>query len=138
MDKKDYLHRLKITDLRPNKIKIEEFNPVILNEVPYDDEKENILELFIQTGEIQSTSPGPQRDMQILRIGMIAELDAVNLYEKLAELAEDPKVAKLMLDVAKEEKVHAGEFETLLEEIDPDHEKAEEEGEEEVKDLLGI
>lgn len=138
MDKKDYLHRLKITDLRPNKIKIEEFNPVILNEVPYDDEKENILELFIQTGEIQSTSPGPQRDMQILRIGMIAELDAVNLYEKLAELAEDPKVAKLMLDVAKEEKVHAGEFETLLEEIDPDHEKAEEKGEEEVKDLLGI
>lgn len=137
MDKKDYLHRLKSTDLRPDKIKIEEFNPVILNEVPYDDEK-NILELFIQTGEIQSTFPGPQRDMQILRIGMIAELDAVNLYEKLAALTENPKVAKVMLDVAKEEKIHAGEFETLLEEIDPEHEKAEEEGKEEVKDLLRI
>jgi hypothetical protein len=138
MDKKDYLNTLKTTNMRPGKVKVEEFNPVILNEVPYDNEKEGILELFVQTGEIQSTPPGPVRDMQILRIGMIAELDASNFYEKLAGLAGDERVAKLMRDISYEEKVHAGEFETLLEEIDPDYEKAEEEGESEVEDMLGI
>ena len=138
MDKKDYLNSLKTTELRPQKIQVEEFKPVILNEVPFDDENETILELFVQTGEIQSTPPGPTRDMQILRIGMIAELDASNFYEKLAGLASDERVSKLMLDISHEEKIHAGEFETLLEEVDPDYEKAEEEGEGEVKDLLGI
>jgi rubrerythrin len=43
-----------------------------------------------------------------------------------------------MLDVSQEEKVHAGEFETLMEELDPSYEEAEEEGEKEVKDLLDI
>jgi len=138
MDKKDYLNTLKTTNLRPSKVQIEEFKPIILNEIPYDDESETVLELFIQTGEIQSTPPGPRRDMQILRIGLIAELDAASFYETLAGLATDKRVSKLMLDVAREEKVHAGEFETLLEEIDPEYEKAEEEGEDEAEDLLGI
>lgn len=138
MDKTDYLHKLKTTNLRPNKVKVEEFKPMILNEVPYDDEREKILELFIQAEEIQSMPPGQQRDMQILRLSIIAEMDASNLYEKLALLASNERVVKVLLDVSREEKVHVGEFETLLEEIDTDHEKAEEEGEEEVKDLLRI
>ena len=83
-------------------------------------------------------SPGPQRDVQILRLSMIAELDASNLYEKLATLSSDERVTKVLLDVSQVEKVHAGEFETLMEEIDPEYEKAEEEGEKEVEDLLGI
>lgn len=101
-------------------------------------EEQKLSEIFIQSAEIEALPSGKERDTQILRLGMIAELDAVNLYNKLAGLAADPRVAKLMLDVSREEKVHAGEFETLLEEIDPDYEKAEEEGEGEVEDLLGI
>jgi len=97
-----------------------------------------VQELFVQTGEIQGMDKGIQRDLKILRIGMIAELDAVNLYDELANLAATPAVSKLMLDISHEEKVHAGEFETLMEEMDPSYEKAEEEGEEEVEDLLGI
>jgi len=100
--------------------------------------KESVQELFVQTGEIQGMDKGLQRDLKILRIGMIAELDAVNLYDELSNLAADGNVSKLMLDISHEEKVHAGEFETLLEEMDPSYEKAEEEGEEEVEDLLGI
>ena len=101
-------------------------------------EERKLLELFVQAGEIKSMPAGNERDTQILRIGMIAELDAVNFYNQLAELASDERVSKLMLDVSREEKVHAGEFETLLEEIDPSYEKAEDEGEKEVEDLLGI
>jgi rubrerythrin len=100
--------------------------------------KSLLRELFVQAGEIEAQPKGKERDLQILRIGMIAELDAVNLYDRLAQLASNPQVTKLMLDVSQEEKVHAGEFETLMEELDPSYEEAEEEGEKEVKDLLDI
>ena len=96
-----------------------------------------ITELFIQQGEIEAMSSGARRDMAILRISMIAELDAANFYERLADLASNKDVEELMLDVANEEKVHAGEFETLLEEIDPDYEEMEEKGEDEVEELTG-
>lgn len=45
MDKKDYLNRLKTTELRPSKVQVDEdFKPVILNEVPFDDENERLME----------------------------------------------------------------------------------------------
>ncbi len=133
----DYLDILKQTELRPKKVAIKEHIPS--EEILMENKKEKILtELFVQAGEIASLPPGIERDTQILRLGIIAELDAVNLYNKLAMLATSENVRKLMLDVSHEEKVHAGEFETLMEEMDPSYEKAEEEGEEEVEDLLGI
>lgn len=97
-----------------------------------------LQELFIQTGEIEGMPKGKERDLQILRIGMIAELDAINLYERLAQMASNSQVSKLMKDISYEEKVHAGEFETLMEKLDAKYEKAEKEGEKEVKDLLNI
>jgi rubrerythrin len=65
---------------------------------------------------------------------MIAELDASNLYEKLAELADNNVVKETLLDVSKEEKVHVGEFQALLEDIDEDYTEALEDGEGEVDD----
>lgn len=53
-------------------------------------------------------------DKEILRLGMIAELDAVSLYEQLAAKTKDKKIKAVLLDIAKEEKTHMGEFETLL------------------------
>lgn len=99
--------------------------------------KESLLyEIFIQSSEIATMPSGKLRDMQILRLGIIAEMDASNLYEKLAGLAKDPDIKKLMLDISEEEKVHAGEFQFLLEDVDPEYEPAEDDGEKEVKDLL--
>lgn len=57
-------------------------------------------------------------DKEALRLGMIAELDAINLYEQLAASVSDEKVRRTFLDIAKEEKAHVGEFETLLLEKD--------------------
>jgi len=94
-----------------------------------------VNELFVQQGEIEAMPAGARRDMAILRIGMIAELDAANFYERLAELASSSNIKEVMMDVANEEKTHAGEFQTLLEEVDPDYEDKEEEGEREVDDL---
>jgi rubrerythrin len=65
---------------------------------------------------------------------MIAELDAVSLYEQLAEMAENKDIKKVLLDIAKEEKTHMGEFEALLLELD--HQQAQEliNGQKEVKE----
>ncbi len=54
------------------------------------------------------------RDKEILRVGIIAELGAVNLYEQLAAMTEREEIKKVLLDIAKEEKTHVGEFRTLL------------------------
>lgn len=77
------------------------------------------------------------RDKQILRAGLIAEYDAINLYEQMASLAESEDIKKVMLDVAKEEKEHVGEFQTLL--LRMDEEQVEEMigGKEEIKELTG-
>jgi Uncharacterized conserved protein len=53
-------------------------------------------------------------DKEILRVGIIAEFDAINLYEQLAAKAENPDIKKVILDIAKEEKTHVGEFHALL------------------------
>lgn len=76
-------------------------------------------------------------DWQILRLGVIAELDAITLYEQLASAASDRALKAVLMDVALEEKTHVGEFMTLL--VRMDKEQAEEmaKGEEEVDELSG-
>jgi rubrerythrin len=76
------------------------------------------------------------RDREILRVGMIAELDAVNLYEQLAAMAEREEVKKVLLDIAKEEKTHMGEFQTLLLKEDKEQVEELEHGREEVEEML--
>jgi rubrerythrin len=58
-------------------------------------------------------------DKQILRAALIAELDAITLYEQLASMTDNEKLKTVLLDVAKEEKTHVGEFQALLKRLDP-------------------
>ncbi|MBC8522191.1 MAG: demethoxyubiquinone hydroxylase family protein [Candidatus Syntrophoarchaeum sp.] len=76
------------------------------------------------------------RDKEILRVGIIAELDAVNLYEQLAAMAEREEVKKVLLDIAKEEKTHVGEFQTLLLKEDKEQVEELEHGKREVEEML--
>lgn len=76
-------------------------------------------------------------DKEILRVGIIAELDAVNLYEQLAAFTENNDIKKILLDIAKEEKTHVGEFQTLLLRLDKQQVEELKAGEEEVKEELG-
>jgi rubrerythrin len=73
-----------------------------------------------------------------LRAGIIAELDAINLYEQMAALTENKNIKKVLLDIAREEKTHVGEFQTLLLMEDKEQEKELEEGKKEVKEETGI
>jgi rubrerythrin len=74
-------------------------------------------------------------DKEILRAGIIAELDAVNLYEQIAAMTENANIKRILLDIAKEEKTHVGEFQTLLLISDKEQEKELEEGKKEVNEL---
>ncbi|KYK26782.1 rubrerythrin [Euryarchaeota archaeon SM23-78] len=76
-------------------------------------------------------------DREILRAAIIAELDAVNLYEQMAAVAQDKNIKDILLDVAKEEKTHVGEFQTLLLNRDKQQVKELEEGKKEVKEEVG-
>jgi len=75
-------------------------------------------------------------DKEILRVGIIAELDAVNLYEQLAAMTSNNNIKMLFLDIAKEEKTHVGEFQTLLLTLDKQQEQELEKGKKEVEELL--
>jgi len=75
-------------------------------------------------------------DNEIIRVGMIAELDAINLYEQLAAMSQSEKLKKILLDIAKEEKTHVGEFQALLLKTDEEQVKELEEGKEEVEELF--
>lgn len=74
-------------------------------------------------------------DEEITRVGMIAELDAINLYEQLAAMTENKNIKKVLLDIAKEEKTHMGEFQTLLLKEDSEQARELEEGKKEVGEL---
>ena len=62
-------------------------------------------------------------DKEILRAGIIAEFDAINLYEQMAAMAENENIKRILLDIAKEEKTHVGEFQALLLVNDKEQEK---------------
>ena len=92
----------------------------MLSKIPIDIEKISEMDL----------------DKEILRAALIAELDAISLYEQLASMTKNEKLKEILLDVAKEEKTHAGEFLTLLLNVDPEQVKELEEGRKEVEELL--
>ncbi|MBO3809879.1 MAG: rubrerythrin [Candidatus Brockarchaeota archaeon] len=76
-------------------------------------------------------------DKEALRVAIIAELDAVNLYEQLAQAADNRDVKKVLLDIAREEKTHVGEFQALLLKIDREQAQELEKGRKEAEEITG-
>ena len=76
-------------------------------------------------------------DKQILRFGILAELDAINLYEQMANMTDNKHLKMVLLDIAKEEKEHVGEFQYLLLKLDKQQQEELEDGKKEVQELIG-
>jgi rubrerythrin len=76
-------------------------------------------------------------DKEILRAAIIAELDAVNLYEQMAAVAQNKNIKAVLLEVAREEKTHVGEFQAMLLKLDKEQVKELEEGKKEVEEITG-
>lgn len=73
---------------------------------------------------------------ELLRFGIIAELDAINLYEQMAAICESAEIKKVLNDIAKEEKTHVGEFQALLLKEDSEQQAELKKGEAEVVKLI--
>ncbi|MBO3800508.1 MAG: demethoxyubiquinone hydroxylase family protein [Candidatus Brockarchaeota archaeon] len=74
---------------------------------------------------------------EVLRVAIIAELDAINLYEQLAQVTEDEEIKKILMDIAREEKTHVGEFQALLLKRDMEQASELEKGRKEVEEKIG-
>ena len=92
---------------------------------------------FAETAALGIDDNKKSNDKIILRQSIIAELDATSLYEQMAASTSNEKLKKLLLDVAREEKVHVIEFETFLKEIDKEQEEVVAEGEKESEEITG-
>jgi rubrerythrin len=76
-------------------------------------------------------------DREILRASIIAELDAINLYEEMANMTDNADLKAVLLDIAREEKTHVGEFQAMLLMLDQEQVEELKKGREEVEELTG-
>lgn len=73
--------------------------------------------------------------IRAIRLDLSAEEEAVHLYMAHADATDDPLAKKVLIDIANEERVHAGEFQRLLNILAPDEEKFLQDGAREVNDM---
>jgi len=74
--------------------------------------------------------------IRAIRQALAAEEEATHLYDAIADATDNKLVAEVMRDVAKEEIVHKGEFQKLLDELNPDEEDLIKDGKKEVEDMM--
>ena len=74
--------------------------------------------------------------IRAIRFMVAAEYEAVQLYMQLAESIDDKLAKEVLVDIADEERVHAGEFLRVLKHLAPDEEKFYKEGEDEVEEII--
>jgi len=71
-----------------------------------------------------------------IRFMVAAEYEAIQLYQQIAESTDNPLAKAVLIDIANEEKEHAGEFLRLLHQLDPQEAKFYKEGSEEVEEMI--
>ncbi|MHB8993725.1 MAG: demethoxyubiquinone hydroxylase family protein [Armatimonadota bacterium] len=70
-----------------------------------------------------------------IRLSQAAELEAVHLYEAIADATDNALAAEVLRDIANEERVHAGEFQRLLSILLPDEDGFLAQGAQEVDEM---
>jgi rubrerythrin len=96
-----------------------------------------------QAAEFINPFPGQRPDhlltagelISSIRQSIASEEEAAHFYDAIADATDNELAAKVCRDIANEEKVHKGEFQQLLETIDPDEAGSVEEGREEVEKM---
>jgi rubrerythrin len=77
-----------------------------------------------------------QELIRAIRFMIAAEYEAIQLYMQLAESTDNKLAVEVLVDIADEERVHAGEFLRLLHELAPDEKGFYAEGAEEVEEEI--
>jgi rubrerythrin len=73
--------------------------------------------------------------IRAIRLDLAAEHEAVHLYMAHAEATDHPLAKKVLIDIANEERVHAGEFARLLSILTGDEDALLAEGVQEVDEM---
>ena len=71
-----------------------------------------------------------------IRLMVSAEYEAIQLYMQLAESTDNELAKTVLIDVADEEREHAGEFLRLLHELAPDEQAFYDHGKKEVEEMI--
>ncbi len=100
-------------------------------------DKETFMPDFVNPfGGLTPDRPFTKRELtRSLRLAMAAEQDAIHLYEAMADATDNLLAKKVLQDVADEERVHAGEFQRVLNLLLPDESDRLREGAEEVDEM---
>lgn len=76
--------------------------------------------------------------VRAIRFMVSAEYEAIQLYMQLAESTDNALAQQVLVDIANEERVHAGEFLRLLHELEPEEQAFYQQGAQEVEtEFLG-
>lgn len=89
------------------------------------------------TGMIPDRKLNDRELARAIRMALAAEEEAIHMYEAMADASDNALAAKVLQDVADEERVHAGEFQQLLRILLPDEDKLLEQGSAEVSEVAG-
>ena len=71
-----------------------------------------------------------------IRFMVAAEYEAIQLYMQLAESTDNELAKDVLIDIADEERVHAGEFLRLLHALNPEEQKLYDIGAKEVEEII--
>ncbi|HEY9899762.1 MAG TPA: hypothetical protein V6D00_11320 [Pantanalinema sp.] len=63
------------------------------------------------------------RDLAVIRLALVRELETINHYQELHDQASDPAVRTLMLHLMEEEKEHVAELTALLRALDAEQDR---------------
>jgi rubrerythrin len=75
------------------------------------------------SGKVPDRKLTTEELIRAIRLDLAAEEEAVHLYMAHAEATDHPLAKKVLIDIANEERVHAGEFSRLLEILTGDEDK---------------
>jgi rubrerythrin len=73
--------------------------------------------------------------IRAIRLNLAAEHEAVHLYMAHADATDHPLAKQVLIDIANEERVHAGEFQRLLQILTGDEDTFMAEGRDEVDEM---
>ncbi len=80
----------------------------------------------------------PEELVRAIRFMIAAEYEAVQLYTQLAESIDNELARRVLVDIAEEEIVHAGEFLALLKQLAPGEEAFYAAGAQEVQEQINL
>jgi rubrerythrin len=87
------------------------------------------------SGQVPDRKLTHEELIRAIRLNLAAEHEAVHLYMAHAEATDHPLAREVLIDIANEERVHAGEFGRLLEILTGDEDQFLAEGRGEVDEM---